>query len=102
MISWPHRCHPCTHLFDDTGGLVPEDHGGGGRERPVDQTEIRVAHTAVGDTDEHLAGTRLLDVDVINQLQRLVHLLQDRGSHQSTLSHPACPAGIRRGTVHPP
>jgi hypothetical protein len=66
-----------AQLFDDAGALMPE-HGRcvAGRIGPGRGVEIGVADPAGRQADEHLAGLRLGEIDLLD-LKRLTELLED-------------------------
>jgi hypothetical protein len=50
--------------LDDTGGFVPEHHRGRTRPVAVDDREIGMAQPGGGDAHEHLAWSRLGELDL--------------------------------------
>ena len=71
VIAGPQAADPCPHLDHHPGALVTED----GRKGPLGvfarQGEgVRMAHAGRFDLDEHLAGTRPLQID-FDDVQRL-------------------------------
>jgi hypothetical protein len=81
VVARRQRADLGTDRLDDAGALVPE-HGrrvaggvgaGGG-------VEVGVADAAGVEADQHLAGPRLGQLDLLHR-QRLAELLQNRGAH---------------------
>ena len=67
-------------LLDNTGALMSEDDGQGMRIKPLDEVQVGMAETGVGRANQNLVRPGLLDVDSLD-LQRLVDLVHDSGSH---------------------
>ena len=81
VVAGGERGHALTDALDDPGSLVPEDRrrvaGGVGARGGV---EVFVADAAGHQADQHLAGPRLGEVDLLNR-KRLSEPLEYGGAH---------------------
>ena len=64
--------HPGADRLDRARGLVAEHGRRRHRERAVGEREVGVADAAVAHPHEHLARTRIFDVDVVDDFERLL------------------------------
>ena len=67
--------------LDYAGGLVPEHGGSHHGERPVGEREVGVTHPAVTHSYEDFARTRVFDVDVADDFERLLRGFEQGGAH---------------------
>ena len=74
---------PRADLLDDAGRLVPEDHRQRRRQLPVDEVQVGVADAAVADPYADLAGSRRLDLHVVDNIQLPTLPFQQRCAHAS-------------------
>ena len=83
---------PVADPLDDAGALVAE-HGRrvAGRVGARGGVEVGVADAAGDEPDQHLAGPRLGELDLLDG-ERLAELLEHRGAHL----HPRPPSPITR------
>jgi len=87
MVAGSDERDPLPHALDHTGPLVAEDARGiPARVRAGRGVEVGVAHAAGCEPDEHLAGPRLRQVDLLDG-ERLPELLEDGGTdpHDGTI-----------------
>ncbi|MNI48137.1 hypothetical protein D3C73_1026900 [compost metagenome] len=66
MIPWFDGADVRAHLFDDTGCLVAEHHGGRMRIHPVHNMQIRMADTHSDSAHQHFTRTRFADPDFLD------------------------------------
>ena len=82
-MTWspgPDERHALPHALDDAGALVAEDaRRVPGRVGARGRVEVGVADAAGGEPDEHLAGLRLREVDLLDD-ERLPELLEHGGA----------------------
>ena len=88
-------------LLDDAGGFMAE-HGGGGRGVvAVDIVEVRLADPDGRGADQHLAGTGIGDLDLLDG-ERAVRAPEHGGFHRmSPRSGPPPLAPLRNGGGNP-
>jgi hypothetical protein len=77
VVAGRHALDVLAGRLHDAGALVAEDRGRvAGRVGAARGVEVGVAHAAGGEPNEHLAGLRAVELDVLDD-ERLRELLQD-------------------------
>jgi hypothetical protein len=94
VVARAHQRHAVTDLLDHAGALVPEHaRRVAGRVGAGGGVQVGVADAAGDEADEHLAGLRLLQVDVLDD-EWLAEFLENGGADLHGPDGTAC--GISR------
>ena len=99
VVAGRHARHALADLLDHARALVPE-HGRGvaGGVGAAGRVEVGVADPAGREAHEHLAGSRPVELDVLDD-ERLGELLENGGANPHGADPNAGPQGLRRGSA---
>ncbi|MGY3682023.1 hypothetical protein ACVWXU_005646 [Streptomyces sp. TE33382] len=87
MVPGRHMRHSGTDGLHHPGALVAEDHRRGKGDRAVDHGQIAVAQTRRGHRDQHLAGSRVAYLQVVDDLGP--RAVENDASHLGSLGRPS-------------
>ena len=82
MVPHLYASDPLTHFFHDAGALVSKNDRGRMRHQPVHHVQVTVTETAGHISDENLALSRRLKVEVFDY-----QLLADFSQHSRACLH---------------
>ena len=87
MITGCDGGHPIAHLLDYPSALVSQHHRQfGPAHRAIHDVQTAVTDAAGGETNEHLARVRLVEINRFHR-ERLAHAMQHRGLNLLSLEH---------------